>query len=137
MIFEICISIATIVFVILAFYIIQTLKVVQCSLKDVKKSIENLEIEVALIKINANQLLKNSNEIAEKINCKIDDITPLFDSIFKVGGLIREAVNSFEGRHLHVFTAEEKKSNWQEKVFDLIELTSLGIKVFQQIQKRK
>lgn len=141
MIFEICASIATLIFAILTFFIVRTLKEIQNSCKAAGSTLANFEAEAALIKIDAEKLIASSNQLIEKINNKITDLDPLFHSVSSIGTTVDAAVNrltnSIENHDFHFFKREEKKSNWEEKVLDVIELTGLGIKIFQQMKRRK
>jgi len=137
MVFEISVAIATFVFVILAYFIVQTLKVVQKSLKDVTTTIIKLELEIDELKTNVNEILINSNTTIEKINDKLDSITPVVDLFSQVGEVGQEALGFCEsqmGSFLH--SKEKRKSNWEDKISDASEIINLGIKVFQKIKKR-
>ena len=137
MVFEICVAIATFVFVILAFFIVQTLKVIQKSLKDVTASIIKLELEVDELKTNVNEILISSNTTIEKINDKLDTITPVVDLFSQIGEVGQEALGFCESQIGSYFQSKEKvKSTWEDKISDVSEIINLGIKVFQKIKKR-
>ncbi len=137
MVFEICAAIATFVFVILAYFIVQTLKVVQKSLKEVTVTINKLESEVDELKSNVNEILINSNKTIEKINNKIDTITPVIDLFSQVGEVGQEALGFCESKmDNYIHSKEKAKSNWEDKISDVSEIINLGIKVFQKIKKR-
>lgn len=137
MVFEICVAIATFVFVILAYFIVQTLKVIQKSLKDVNATMIKLESKVDELKTNVNEILINSNTTIEKINDKLDTITPVVDLFSQVGEVGQEALGFCESQMGSYFHNKEKvKSNWEDKISDVSEIINLGIKVFQKIKKR-
>lgn len=137
MVFEICAAIATLVFAILVYFIIRTLREVQETLKTCRTTVANLETEIDLLKVDVNNLIVNSNQLVEKINDKVTDLDSLFHSISTVGKVINKATSSLEDHDFYFFEEEEEKSNWKDHVCDLVALASLGVKIFQQIKKRK
>lgn len=149
MIFEICAIVATLVFIVLGIFIVQTLKTVQFSLKNAVESINNLEIELATLKVNADQLMVNSNETIEKINEKIDDISPFVHMFSNLGEVGTKAIRKYEKGKRRSFVEEDEyddeyeeddedqESHWQGTVAGLVELANLGIKLFKKNKKRK
>lgn len=137
MFFEICASISTIAFVILVFYLVQTLKAVQHSLKTIDRSMVNLNTELDIIKININDSIKNSSEITKKINDKIDNLSPLLDSISQIGCMAKQTISSFEeSKKMRSIEVEHSNTSWQEKIFDFVEFINLSVQVLKKIKKR-
>lgn len=137
MVFEICAAIVTLLLIILTVYIIQTLKAVQHSLKSSQRAMDNLSGEVTHLRENVHLLLKESTEIAEKVNVRINDLDPLLESFSSIGRTLKGTAHSFEPRTFNSEWGDKKKSEWQDNVSTILELASTGMKIFQQIKKRK
>lgn len=138
MIFEICATVITVLLVILTVYLIQTLKTVQDSLKSSKVVLENLADEVTSLKADLHLLLSESTAAAEKINVRINDFDPLLEALASVGRTLKGTAQAFEARQNAEEWAERNRaSRWQEGIGDVLELTNIGMKIFQQFQRRK
>lgn len=137
MIFEICAVIVTLILLILTVYIIQTLKAAQDSLRSSKHAIDKLVNDVTNLKEDVHLLLKESTEVAEKVNVRINDFDPLLESFSSIGRTLKSTAHSFEARTLAPGWTDEKKSDWQDDVSAVLDLASTGMKIFQQIKKRK
>jgi uncharacterized protein YoxC len=139
MIYEICAIIATLTLVILTIYIIQTLKELQKSLKNVSKTLTDLELEMAVLQVDINKFIRSSTELVQKVNEKILDLDPLFQTVHQAG----DALNDFSARSLkkkvpiHPLDEEDEKIDVSDNVLNIIDLAKIGIKLYQQIKKRK
>ena len=137
MIFEICAVVITLLLIILTVYIIQTLKIAQDSLKSSKQAIDKLAIEIPSLKEDLHLLLKESTEVTEKVNVRINDFDPLLESFSSFGRTLKGTAHSFESRSPTPEWVERKNSDWQEDVSNILELARAGMKIFQQIKRRK
>lgn len=136
MIFEICAIVATLLLIILTVYIVQTLKEVQKSVKNTNRILGNLEPDLAVLQGDIKKLLNSSTELVQKINDKISDIDPLFQTIHHAGNALNSRVHAFKKDSFR-FEEEIEKSNISERILDIIELTKAGVQLYQQIKKRK
>jgi uncharacterized protein YoxC len=137
MIFEICAVVVTILLIILTVYIIQTLKGIQHSLKSSRCAIDHLSGEVTRLREDVHLLLKESTEIAEKVNVRINDLDPLLESFSSIGRILKGTAHSFETPTPAFEWRAKKKSDWQDGISNILEFASTGMKIFQQIKKRK
>lgn len=136
MIFEICAIVATLLLIILTVYIVQTLREVRRSVNHTNKILCHLEPELAVLQVDLKKLLNSSTELVQKINDKISDIDPLFQTIHHAGNALNSRVHAFK-KDSYRFEEEIDKTNISERILDIIELTKAGIQLYQQIKKRK
>jgi uncharacterized protein YoxC len=138
LIYEICTIIATLIFVVIAVYLIMVLKALSESLKNLNISLTKIESQIEPISNETVRFLENSNEIAESIQDKLTDLDPLMDSISNVGAALQNATSSLpESDKPFKFFQSEKKKDWQGIAGDLIKLTTLGVIAWQKIKKQK
>lgn len=119
MVFEICASIATLVFIILAIYIIRTLITLQRALNKINAQIDPLAQETL-------SLLKNGTAVTGSVQDKLEAFDPLFDGIQDLNCAIKQTIRQEQ---------EEKKKPWQDTVANVVVLAATGIKLWQQIKK--
>lgn len=136
MIFEICAIIATLLFLILTVYIVQTLKGIQRSVKNTNRILDNLEPDLAVMQMDVKRILSSSTELVRRINDKISDMDPLFQTLHHAGNALNARVHAFKKDSFH-FEEEMEKTNVSERILDIIELTKAGVKLYQQIKKGK
>lgn len=135
MIVEICAIVATIVFIVLALYIILTLKDLQKSFLRFQDIASKVETKIDPLGLETLRLLKNTNELTETIQEDLESFHPLCDSISNVGNALQSATKSLNGGYeIH---HDEKKKQWQEKLENIIELAAAGVMLWQQIKKRR
>lgn len=119
MVFEICAGIATLVFIVLAIYIIQTLIAVQRSLKKLDANI----VPLAQESLN---ILKNTTDMTGSIKDKLEAFDPLFEGINDMSCAIKQSIRA---------EREDTKKPWQDTVAKVIVLSLASLKVWQQIKK--
>lgn len=121
MVFEICASLATLAFIILVFYLVQTLRTIRSNVDPIGEE--------------AIKLLQQSNEITQSIN---QGFSPLLQSISSIKCSVEETTEKI--KHQVRGLAEEKEeeiSQWDEKIIPFIELVIVGIAVYRQFKKGK
>jgi uncharacterized protein YoxC len=139
-IFEICVVIATLVFIVIGIYLVMTLKTLIESLKHLNASLSKLENRIDPISTETIRLLENSNEIAESLQDKLSDLDPLMGSISNVGESLQSMTSSFSSSATpfkFFQTQTKKKREWQDTVGDLIELATLGVSAWQKFKKEQ
>lgn len=137
MIFEICAIVATLMLILLTIYIIQTLREVQKSLKTMSKTLSGLELELAVLQVDLNKLLCSSTELVQKANEKISDLDPLFQIVHHAGNALNARSQSFFRKERTQPSEEVETKDMSENFLDIIDLAKVGIKLYQQIKKRK
>jgi len=132
MVFEISAAIITLVIVVLAVYLIKLIKDIQVFLLSTRKTMERLEIELASVKTEILPLIRSGSVIVDKTKEQMDNFDPLLKSVSHIGvylnGLTSETPELF---------LKKRNPSWEDKVSDVLELASLGLKTFQQFQKRR
>lgn len=125
MIFEICAAISTLLFAILVFFLVQTLKGLQKSLQRVD----------SLTETKIDPIMDEAIALTHSLNEKISAFDALFESVRKLGFYLHQSINASHVR----FTVcpEEKKPPWHEKMAHLIQLATLGIETWQKLKKRR
>jgi uncharacterized protein YoxC len=131
-IYEVCAVIATLAFIVIAYFLVITLKSLVESLNKLNSKIEPITNETL-------RLLENSNEMVESVQDKLSDLDPLVGSIANVGSALQNATSSLneeeDEERPHKFFRTEKKKNWQNVAGDLIKLISLGVVAWQKLKK--
>lgn len=135
MVYEILAGIITLVIVLLAFYLIKTLIALQKFLTTSKTSLERIQLEVALMHSEITPLVRGSSELLHKVNMHVEELNPLVKSIHNVGSFLNEATT--QGEMHRVPSLGKNKIFWQEAIAEALVLTSMGLKIFQQFQKRR
>lgn len=144
MVFEICAVIATIVFIALAAYLIQTLISVQSTLKQLNALINNVDTKINPLSLETRQILQNSQDLTKTLQGHLEAFSPLLQSIRDIGTIIQRTTGSLnkgnpikEELNLIRPRFEEKKESRREKLEEIIELVALGILFWKQINKRR
>jgi len=121
MVFEICAAIATLILAILAYFIIQSLRELQKSLKQVNELTAQL-----------NEKLDPVGQLVTKVNDKLDAVEPIFNSINQLGYFLEEKTSSLTNR-----VVEKQNLSTQDTINSVIELVAKGVLIWQQIKKRR
>jgi uncharacterized protein YoxC len=121
MIFEICIVIATIVFVILVVYII-------CTLVTVQRSLNRLTDLAVRMESRVDPILQNTEKLSDSVNTKLEAFDPLFETVNDLSCALRKTTRSY---------CEKKNMTWQSTITEVIELAAVGIILWQQMKKRR
>ena len=130
MVYEILALIITLVIIIVAFYLVKLFKDLQIFLRGSMAAVERIEIQVASLKTETIPLLRGSHELIEKVNLKMDDVDPLFKTVSNVGAYLNDKTDN-------LLALEKKKRGWQNAASEILDLVSVGIKIFQQFQNRR
>lgn len=133
MVFEICAIVATLMLIILTIYIVFTLKEVQKSLRNMNTTVSGLELELSILREDVNKLLSSSTELVQKVNDKISDLDPLFETVHNVG----EALNQLTQKRQYIQCEKQEEKDISEKILDILNFGKIGIKLYQRIKKRK
>jgi uncharacterized protein YoxC len=137
-IYEICAALATLVFIILGIYAVKALIALTESLKQLNSSISKLDEKIGPISQETLKLLMNSNELAESVQDKLEDLDPLMGSISNVGSALEHATSSFANNTARFkFFQQSTKRDWQDTVGDILELAAAGASAWQKFKKDK
>jgi uncharacterized protein YoxC len=136
MIFEICASIVAIILLILAIYIIQTLKQLQKTLKHINSLAQMMEPKISEGSLETLKFLHSSNDLIKRVNSQLNDFNPLLKCISDTGCIIQKAINSWQNNEQIKILPDSKKKLQREKLEKIIEFIALGILFWQQIKKK-
>lgn len=137
-VYEICVIVATLMFVAIGIYLIKTLRAITVSLTHVNLNLSKIESRIEPLGNQAIRLMENSNEIAESVQEKLSDLDPLMGSISDVGSALKNVTSSLnQGPTSYKFFKSTKKKSWQDTITDVIQLASIGVMAWQKIKKEK
>jgi uncharacterized protein YoxC len=128
MLFEICAGISTLVFVVIAYYLIKTLIILQKSLKEISAVTKKFEIQIQPLSEETSHFLRRSAGLTESVTEKLEAFDPLLKSISHLNSMLNETFFS-----IHERIKERKKGQWNLNEF--IELVTLGLLVWQKVKK--
>jgi len=129
MVYEICAGISTLVFIVIAYYLIKTLISLQRSLKEINEITKTLETKMEPLSEETITLIHHSSHLTKSVAEKVDALDPLFKTISHLGSMAEHATCSINEK----IDQERKKKQW--KLDDIIELATLGLLLWQQIKK--
>lgn len=135
MVYEICAALATLAFILLCFYLIQTLRTVQKSLNNLNDMAGKLDNKIDPIGLEAIKLIKKTNDISETIGEQLESFNPICQTIYNLGNAAEEATASLADSYYSEL--HEKKKERHGVIEDLIELAAAGMTLWQQIKKRR
>lgn len=158
MIIEISVAVIALAFVILVIYLIllfsavkQTLNQTNLLVNDVRKQLDDLSGE-------AKKTIEHTNQMSADLRHKMEALDPLFNSIANVGDVLEHKAESFRLRSARLDRLDERRashgatffddSDYQESitrtkasesviVAEILELASLGIRLWQKLKKRR
>lgn len=134
MIYEICVALLTIFFIILVIYVIITLKRINVTLQKTNEIVDKVNKDLNPLRSQAQELLRESAEISHTLKNQIDAFNPIFNSI----SLIGEKIENFTSSNLD--DEPKKKENGEEDknyILDLLDIGARGVVLWQQYKKRK
>lgn len=140
LVYEICSIVSTLVFIVIAFYLIKVLKALFVSFTHLNASVSKIETKIIPITDESIKLLENANGIAESVRDKLSDLDPLMGSISDMGSALHNATSSFTKKNessSHKFFHKEEKRDWQDIANDLINIVTLGVIIWQKIKKSR
>jgi|694.fasta_scaffold10416_12 uncharacterized protein YoxC len=135
MVLEICAILATLIFALLVFYIILTLKNFQISIHNLNGITNKLESKVDPLGLEAIRLLKNSNGLTETVQQDLDAFTPLCQAISNVSEALEDATEDMKLSRRP--KQEERQRFSSDRLDDLLELAVAGLALWQQYKKRR
>jgi len=132
MVFEICISIITIFFVALVFYLIMTLRNLMTFLGETQKLVVKLESELPVTNEKLQRMLENSNQLTFQLRDQLSSLNPLLGSIRTLGSAAENFIDGSEKA-----SRAKKKNDWKQNVGDVLDLAALGANVWQRIRREQ
>lgn len=157
MIIEISVAVIALAFLVLVIYLVllfsavkQTLSQTNLLVNDVRKQLDDLSVE-------AKKTIEQTNQMGADLKHKMEALDPLFNSIANVGDVLEHKAESFRQRSARLNRVDERRaysspffddpdqeeSNIRTKasesviVAEILELASLGIRLWQKLKKRR
>ncbi len=137
MIFEICASLATVIFALLVFYIIQTLKQLQKSIEHINKAVQSIEPKIEKGSGEVFRFIHSSNDLVKTANDHMKAFNPLCKSLSNIGHILQRTSNLFHTSEHTNESSDNKKRLQKEKLDSVIELVAMSILFWQHIKKRR
>ncbi|MBC8081205.1 MAG: DUF948 domain-containing protein [Gorillibacterium sp.] len=94
MIWEISVAVVALAFVILVFFLVRTLTVVQQSLQEMNYTINNLQEELNDVSSEVKGLIRNTNQITLDLRTKMKSLDSLFGTAENVGDTLEVVTSS-------------------------------------------
>ncbi|MBA3722362.1 MAG: DUF948 domain-containing protein [Parachlamydiaceae bacterium] len=159
MIIEISIAIIAVAFVVLVIYLVATLKSLGITLGQVNITLSDGRKQIDDVLEETKKVIEHTNNISADIQKKVEYFDPLFKTVEDLGGILEHRTASFRekieaeeeetvhariaaNRHLRsektkvTEKSTEKSEDPVKLVADIVELTSLGIRLWQNFKKR-
>lgn len=121
MIFEICAVIATLIFAVTAYFIIQCLRELQRSLKSLQDKVE--------------PLLQKSSAITDSVHEKLHAFDPLFNSIHQAAQVVEDKTSTLA--HSLQTTRQTHKRPQENTVSQVIQWIAVSILLWQRMKKEE
>lgn len=93
LVMQISVAIIAIAFLVLLYSLIQTLKVLQGALDEMRKTVGSLRTEVTQISVDVKEAIHNTNAMTLDVRTKLSSLDVLFASVNDIG----HALHSFTG----------------------------------------
>ncbi|MDF2723323.1 MAG: hypothetical protein K0Q59_2998 [Paenibacillus sp.] len=90
MIWQISLILVALAFVVLVFYLVQTLKSLRGSLDEIRNTMVDMKGELAQVSTEVKDVLYNTNQMAVDVRTKLHDLGPLFSSVSDVGNMLSD-----------------------------------------------
>ncbi|WP_127588570.1 DUF948 domain-containing protein [Paenibacillus koleovorans] len=110
MLWQISLTVIALAFVILVYFLIQTLKTVQGSLEEVRNTMVQMKGELAQVSAEVKDVLFQTNMMAVDVRTKLNELDPLFHSVGNVGSMLQELTTSVRQTASTVTTAIQNGS---------------------------
>lgn len=155
MIIEISVAIAVLAFVVLVIYLIGLMKSLQVTLGQVNMILSEGRQKIDGLNKEVKKLLEETNHITTDVRSKVDALNPIFKTVSNLGEIVESKTNTLKHNitteHLASFVSshpmtEEKHAQIKGNqvvedsvtiMADLIELTSRGARLWQNLKKRR
>lgn len=134
-VFEICAIGITLAFIVLVIFIASTLVTVKKTLVETNETVKHLQVKAESLSSQSIELINNVNLITANMRQQLDTLTPLFQSVEDIGLAMKGFTKSLRDQDYR-FTPP-KKSTWQDKLLEGVELAGLAANVWKSFQKEK
>jgi uncharacterized protein YoxC len=157
-IIDVCMIIIATAFVILVIYLAVTMSKVNHILKQVDQTLIEGRKQVAELMIDVTKIIRHSDQISIDIDEKINAFTPLFKTIKDLGEILQcksaslknsmtekikhiisftNLKNQYSGDEDELLTRDGKVKYVARVLKDVLEITAIGMHLWQNIKKRR
>lgn len=135
-IIELSVALIAIVFVVLAVYMITTLKSAKASLDQANQTLVRIQEKLDIMSGESEKLIRNTNRLTEDLHGQIRSLNGLFTSVREVSESIQEVTSSFRQVSSTVSKSvvnnvEQAVSRNQKKMADLTEWAVFAFRLWQ------
>ena len=151
MIIEISLAVAAVAFVLLVIYLIATLKTLKVTLNQVNYLIFDARKQLDEMGAETKKIIEHSNQISADLKYKMETLNPFFQSVENIGEVLEDKAANLKRNierprtvhspsplhsHNHRNDSSEDLKGQKAIVPDILELASLGIRLWQKLKKR-
>ncbi|SFE56028.1 Uncharacterized protein YoxC, contains an MCP-like domain [Paenibacillus catalpae] len=113
---QIIIAVITVAFVILMFFLIQTIKALTATLEEVRSTVGELRTDVSQISGDVKEMIHNTNEMTRDVRTKLRSLDVVFATVHDIG----QTLHSFTGvmKETAVSLVTTMKSKQHREVYD-------------------
>ncbi|MBA2369524.1 MAG: DUF948 domain-containing protein [Candidatus Protochlamydia sp.] len=155
MIIEISVAVIAVAFVFLVIYLIVLLKSLKSTMNQVNFLIFDARKQLDEMGGEAKKIIDHTNQISLDLKYKMETLNPLFQSVENIGEVLEDKAEDFKKSSIRSRTSNSTsplfthKDNLQNRdstadprgskalVPDILELASLGIRLWQKLKKRR
>lgn len=150
MVIEVSLAVIAVAFVLLVIYLIVTLKTLKLTLNQVGYFIFDARKQLDEMGVEAKKAIDHANQISVDLKYKMDTLNPLFQSVENIGEVLEgkaetfkkkfeqiRTINSISPLNIHRRDLSEDLTGPKAIVPDILELASLGIRLWQKLKKRR
>jgi uncharacterized protein YoxC len=155
MIIEISVAVIAVAFVLLVIYLIVMLKTLKSTLNQVNYLIFDARKQLDEMGTEAKKIIDHTNQISLDLKYKMETLNPLFQSVENIGEVLEDKAENLKKSsersrsgnsasplfthkdHLYHRDPSEELTGSKALVPDILELASLGIRLWQKLKKRR
>ena len=145
MIIEISIGIIAFVFVVIAIYIILMVNTLRYTLRNVDKAIIDIRKHLDELTPQAQRAIEHTNQVSFDLKRKMESLNPIFNSLTNIGELLeyktlnlkKASIASFLNKQNHSNETEDLLHHEDGNVADILELASLGARLWRKLKRNK
>ncbi|MFC4779555.1 DUF948 domain-containing protein [Paenibacillus sp. GCM10023252] len=111
MVWEISVAIIALAFVVLVYYLIQTLKSLKHSLDEVRSTMVEVKNEIADISVEVKGVVLKTNQMTSDVQTKLKSLDPLFGSVSDIGQVVHELTSTVKQSAVSLIGVIRDRSN--------------------------
>jgi uncharacterized protein YoxC len=143
MLLQISVCVVAVAFVILVFYLIQTLKSLKHSLDEITSTMGQMKNEVTEISSDVKDVILNTNEVAIDMRMKLSTLNHLFGTVQDVGQVLHELSSSVKQSATSLIASVKptepsaKTSSLSGKLKAILQGATMTLEIWDKIKGKK